>query len=164
MEQIHKLGDIVLLRRNKHIWADEKGYYIITKLDKMIPIEIQALTKSNTHFEGEIISHKNLNQLIHPIKIKSSDTINKETFLWMKETNSLQPSTIVHFIGNNRELEFIIIEGKLVSNIEFEFYTKPNELTKGRIGIALQQKKTILVIHDKITESIKKIALCLHLI
>ena len=164
MEQIHKLGDIVLLRRNKHIWAAEKGYYIITKLDKMIPIEIQALTKSSTHFEGEIISHKNLNQLIHPIKIKASNTINKETFRWIKETNSLQPSTIVHFIGNNRELEFIIIEGKLVSNIEFEFYTKPNELTKGRIGIALQQKKTILVIHDKITESIKKIALFLHLI
>lgn len=39
-----------------------------------------------------------------------------------------------------------------------------NGLTKGCIGIALQQRKTILVIHDKITESIKKIALYLHLI
>ena len=164
MKNLPELGDVVLMRRNKHIWADENGFYIITKLDKMYPVEIKALTKSKTHFVGETIANKNLNQFIHPMKLKASNFINKDTFRWVKEINSLEATTIVHFIGNNRELEFIIAEGKLVSNIEFEFHNKTTGLTKGRIGIEFFQKKTASVIQDKIKESLKKLALCLDFI
>ena len=164
MKNLPELGDVVVMRRNKHIWADEKGFYIITKLDKMYPVEIKALTKSKTHFIGEVISHKNLIQFIYPTKLKASSFINKETFRWVKDSNSIEATTIVHFIGNNRELEFIIAEGKLVSNIEFEFHNKSTGLTKGRIAIDLPEKKTFLFFQDKITESLKKLALFFTLI
>ena len=164
MKNLPELGDVVLMRRNKHIWADENGFYIITKLDKMYPVEIKALTKSKTHFVGETISHKNLNQFIHPMKLKASNFINKESFRWNKERDNLEATTMVHFIGNNRELEFIIAEGKLVSNVEFEFHNKSTGLTKGRMAIELPQMKTALFFQDKFSENLKKFAMYLHLI
>ena len=164
MQNLPELGDIVLIRRNKHIWADENGIYIITKLDKRYPVEIKALTKSKTHFIGETIAHKNLNQFIQPMKLKTSNFINKESFRWIKELDTLEATTVVHFIGNNRELEFIIAEGKLVSNIEFEFHNKSTGLSKGRMAIELPKKKTALFFQDIIYEKIKKLAVCLHLI
>lgn len=138
MSQIPELGDIVCIRKNKSIWMDENGLYIITKLNnQMLPVEVKALSKSKSHFVGESIKHKNLINFIKPLKITASEMINKDSFLWLKDSNELQPSTIVHFIGNNRELEFVIIDDKLVSNIEFEFYTFKKGISKGRIAIEL---------------------------
>jgi len=163
MQNLPELGDIVLMRRNKHIWADENGIYIITKLDKMYPVEIKALTKSKTHFIGETIAHKNLNQFIQPMKLKASNFINKESFRWNKECDNLEATTMVHFIGNNRELEFIIAEGKLVSNVEFEFHSKSTGLTKGRMAIALPQNRTTNFL-ETLSKGIEKLATSLHLI
>ena len=158
MNRIAELGDIVHLRRNKSIWADENAYYIITKLDEMMcPIEIQALTKSKTHFVGEIIAQKDLINYISLIKIRASELINMETFLWIKEEQSIIPAIPVHFVGNNRIVEFIIIDGKLVSNMEFDFFLKNKELVKGRIGIQLptKGKKNL---KNKVVSAIKKLA------
>lgn len=163
MQNLPELGDVVQIRRNKQIWADESGFYIITKLEDLYPIEIKALTKSKTHFVGETITHKKLNQFIYPMKIKASNFINKESFRWNKELDTLEATTIVHFIGNNRELEFIIAEGKLVSNVEFEFHNKSTGLTKGRLAIELPQKKTPHLL-ETISKSIEKLAISLHLI
>jgi hypothetical protein len=163
MQNLPELGDVVQIRRNKQIWADESGFYIITKLEDLYPVEIKALTKSKTHFVGETIAHKKLNQFIYPMKIKASNFINKESFRWNKEIDTLEATTIVHFIGNNRELEFIIAEGKLVSNVEFEFHNKSTGLTNGRLAIELPQKKTTYLM-DTISKSIEKLAISLHLI
>ena len=163
MQNLPELGDVVQIRRNKQIWADETGFYIITKLEDLYPVEIKALTKSKTHFVGETIAHKKLNQFIYPMKIKASNFINKESFRWNKEIDTLEATTIVHFIGNNRELEFIIAEGKLVSNVEFEFHNKSTGLTNGRLAIELPQKKTTYLM-DTISKSIEKLAISLHLI
>ena len=163
MQNLPELGDVVQIRRNKQIWADETGFYIITKLEDLYPVEIKALTKSKTHFVGETITHKKLNQFIYPIKIKASNFINKEGFRWNKELDTLEATTIVHFIGNNRELEFIIAEGKLISNVEFEFHNQSTGLTKGRLAIELPQKKTTYLM-ETISKSIEKLAISLHLI
>ncbi|MEC4048822.1 hypothetical protein OX284_005235 [Flavobacterium sp. SUN046] len=142
MNRIAELGDIVIIRRNKHIWADENGLYIITKLnDLKMPVEVQALTKTKMHYIGEVIANNDLLNYIYPIKLKASDLINHETFIWIKELDVIEPSTIVHFIGNNRYLEFILINNKLVSNLEFEFYTKKRAIVKGRIGFELPMNK-----------------------
>jgi hypothetical protein len=163
MQNLPELGDVVQIRRNKQIWADETGFYIITKLEDLYPVEIKALTKSKTHFVGETITHKKLNQFIYPMKIKASNFINKESFRWNKEIDTLEATTIVHFIGNNRELEFIIAEGKLVSNVEFEFHNQSTGLTKGRLAIELPQKKTTYLM-ETISKRIEKLAISLHLI
>jgi hypothetical protein len=163
MQNLPELGDVVQIRRNKQIWADETGFYIITKLEDLYPVEIKALTKSKTHFVGETITHKKLNQFIYSMKIKASNFINKESFRWNKELDALEATTIVHFIGNNRELEFIIAEGKLVSNVEFEFHNKTTGLTKGRLAIELPQKKTTYFM-ETISKRIEKLAISLHLI
>lgn len=143
MNRIAELGDIVSIRRNKHIWADENGLYIVTKLnDLKLPVEIQALTKTKMHYIGEVIANNDLLNYIYPINLKASDLINHETFIWIKELDTIEPSTIVHFVGNNRNLEFILINNKLVSNLEFEYYTKKRTIVKGRIGIQLALNNT----------------------
>jgi hypothetical protein len=164
MQNLPELGDVVQIRRNKQIWADETGYYIITKIEDMYPTEVKALTKSKTHFIGETIAHKKLNQFINPMKIKASNFINKESFRWIKETDDLEATTIVHFIGNNRELEFIIAEGKLVSNVEFEFHNQKTGLTRGRMAIELPTQKTSAFLFKTISKSIENLAISLHLI
>ncbi len=164
MQNLPELGDVVQIRRNKQIWADETGYYIITKIDNLYPTEVKALTKSKTHFVGETIAYKKLNQFINPMKIKASNFINKECYRWIKESDALEATTIVHFIGNNRELEFIIAEGKLVSNVEFEFHSKKTGLTRGRLAIELPAQKASTFLFETISKSIEKLAISLHLI
>lgn len=141
MFSVPELGDIVCLKKNKTIWADENAFYIISQLDdKMNPIQLTALCDNKLHRAGETIKHKNLVNFLIPISIKASDMINLKTLNWIKKTNETSNATIVHFIDNNRTLEFIIIDDKLVSNIEFEFYTLGQDIKKGRIGIELPQK------------------------
>lgn len=156
MFSLPELGDIVCIKENKTIWSEANAFYIITKLnDEMLPVEVTSLFKNKNQAAGEIITHKNLVNFLKPIHVKASDMINRHTLNWLKETNELAPLTIVHFIGNNRNLEFVIIDDKLVSNIEFEFYVPKQGLKKGRIAIELP-KRIKENVFKKITNSLTK--------
>ena len=157
MFSIPELGDIVSIEGHKMIVEDSKAFYVITRLnDKMFPVEVASLSKNKNKMAGETITHKNLVNFLKPISVKATDMINRNALNWLKETNELEPQTIVHFIGNNRELKFVIIDDKFVSNIEFEFYVPKYGLNKGRIGIELPKKikKDVL---KKIADSLTKI-------
>jgi hypothetical protein len=158
MYNLPQLGDIVSIEENKFISAESKAHYVVTRLnDEMLPVEVTSLSKNKYHNAGDIITHRKLSNFLKPISVKASDMINQTVMNWSKESNELEPLTIVHFIGNNRELKFVIIDDKLVSNIEFEFYVTFQELKKGRIGIDLS-KKNKTDAFKKITNSITKIA------
>jgi hypothetical protein len=162
MFNLPQLGDIVSIEENKFISAESKAHYVVTRLnDEMLPEEVISLSKNKYHFAGEIITHRKLSNFLKPISVNASDMINRNVMNWLKETNELAPLTIVHFIGNNRELKFIIIDDKLVSNIEFEFYVPNQELKQGRIGIDLPKKIKRDVL-KKITNSLTKMILKLQ--
>jgi hypothetical protein len=162
MFSLPQLGDIVSIEENKFISAESKAHYVITRLnDEMLPLEVTSLCKNKYHIAGEIITHRKLPNFYKPISVKASDMINQTVMNWLKKSNELEPLTIVHFIGNNRELKFVIIDDKLVSNIEFEFYVPNQTLKKGRIGIDLPRKikKDVL---KMITKSLTKMILKLQ--
>jgi hypothetical protein len=132
MQKLPAIGDVVMIKKNNTIWADEKGYFIISRLDKYnLPIEIIALTKSKLHQVGDIIINKELIRYIYPVKLKAAYLINKESLFMIN--NKFESLPIVHFIGNNRTIEFVCYDGKIVSNVEFEFFQFPNNLLQGRL-------------------------------
>lgn len=132
MQNVPVIGDVVMIKTNNTIWADEKGYFIISRLDKnYLPIEIIALTKSRLHQVGDIIINKKLINCIYPVKIKASYFINKVSLLMVN--NKFEPLPIVHFLGNNKTIEFVLYDGKIVSNVEFEFFQFPDNLLRGKL-------------------------------
>ncbi|MGL2963904.1 hypothetical protein ACSVH2_08820 [Flavobacterium sp. RSB2_4_14] len=146
MQKLPAIGDVVMIKSNNTIWADEKGYFIISRLDrKNLPIEIIALTKSNSHQVGDIIINHQLINCIYPIKLKASNLINQVSLLLVNDKFEKLP--IVHFLGNNRIIEFVHYDEKIVSNVEFEFFQFPNKLLHGRLVFHLTkplEKRLIL--------------------
>ena len=138
MQKLPDIGDVVMIKKNNTIWADEKDCFIISRLDKYnLPIEITALTKSKLHQVGDIIKNKKLIHYIYPVKLNAAYLINKESLLMVN--NKFESLPIVHFLGNNRTIEFVCYEGRMVSNVEFEFFQFPNNLLQGRLVFHLTQ-------------------------
>jgi hypothetical protein len=136
MPKLPSIGDVVMIKSNNTIWADETGYFIITRLHKnIVPIEIIALTKSNSHEAGDLIRNNRLIDFICPLKIKASYLINKVTLSMVD--NKFESLPVVHFLGSNRIIEFVYYDEKFVSNVEFEFFQFPNNVLKGRLVFLL---------------------------
>lgn len=158
MRKLPAIGDVVMIKSNNTIWADEKGYFIITRLDKnTVPIEVMALTRSKSHEAGDFIRNNRLIDFIYPVKLKASFLINKESLLMVD--NKLQSLPIVHFLGNNRVIEFVYYDEKMVSNVDFDFFQFPNKVLKGRLIFNLPPPAEKTFFFSFIMERFKKSSL-----
>lgn len=126
------LGQIVKFKNYKRSKKEKEAYFaVVQEESEMSELALYTINSNRFYSSGATIIPEFPDEDLQIIDIKAGDLVNQEITINEDKISGIT----VYFNGNNDCVKFNQIGDFLVSNIEFEIFTKNFENVKGNLHV-----------------------------